>query len=157
MWPTLQGRPQALKNWHPQMEPQSISGGKRDYTLSSLVRGSMYEVCYTLSPRDPLCKWVPVIHSSNLLINLSYIGLTSHFPATAFWDLLEKLFALNSFSQGLYLETPYLRHQHLKTLYSRGAWVAQLVEHQLVEHLQVMICSLWVGAPHQALCWQLRT
>lgn len=71
-------------------------------------------------------EWTPVIHGSNLLINLFCIGLTSLFSYKSFLGSLQKSFALNSFSQSLFLEGHYLREKRVKTWQASFADISSL-------------------------------
>lgn len=68
------------------------------------------EASSILSPRIPHQDWVPVAHSRNLLSNThfitGYLASLPNFPAGAFCDLPDKLFACTFLSQGQLLVEP---------------------------------------------------
>ena len=99
-------------------------------------------------PWLPQCwPWLPLCWPLGLLFyNLTtYTNTTTHS-----WGLINLLEQLTELKRNIYL----LGHQFIiKGITGAPGWLSRLsVQHQL----RSWSCCFWVGAPLQALCWQLR-
>lgn len=94
----------SIDTFRPSLSPWQV--GEEATPASSLFRWHTSEVCCTPSPRGPQWKWAPAAHSSNLLINPPCMVSLPHSPTRAFWDLLDKVFALNSFPRVCFWRDP---------------------------------------------------